>query len=369
MRVRFIDNIRILCILLLFPYHTCMIYNNWGELFYVIGKPYLLPSLFTNIVWPWWMFLLFTIAGISANYALQSRSASACAKERVRKLLLPLLSGLVLIIPVQAYIADIFYSGYSGGYFEHYKIFFTRFTNLSGQDGGFTPGHLWFLLYLFVISMLMLPCMKWYQRSTKKLNTDKLTIGKLLPLFLIILVCAPVLEIGGKSLMEFAACFALGYFLLSDDRLQKKLERNRALLMCLFIASLLLRLVIYFTGHGNSLLWDIEQRVITWTGILALLGMGRKYLNTSNKLTDYFTAAAFPLYYFHQSILVIVGYFTLKLVRIAWLQFFLIMIVTLILTLLTYEILRRFKLTCFLFGMKYKEFWSLINKTHTSSHL
>ncbi len=39
MRKDFIDNIRIICILLLFPFHTAMIYNNWGELFYITGTP------------------------------------------------------------------------------------------------------------------------------------------------------------------------------------------------------------------------------------------------------------------------------------------------------------------------------------------
>ncbi len=355
MRIKYIDNIRILCILLLIPYHTCMIYNNWGELFYVTEKPSELASQFTGIVWPWWMYLLFTVAGISSYYALQRRSAAAYAKERVSKLLLPLLAGLVFIIPVQSYIADIFYNGYSGGYFEHYKIFFTRFTYLTGQDGGFTPGHLWFILYLFVISMVLLPFMKQYQKSSKKLNSDRITVGKLLPLFLILLVCAPILEIGGKSLTEFATCFALGYFLLSDDRVQDKLEKNRVQLLCLFMAAYLLRFIICFTGYGDTLLWDIEQRMITWFGILAILGWGRRYLNSSNRLTDYFSNAAFPIYYFHQSILVIIGYFTLKTVHITWLQFLLITAVTFLLTLLTYELLRRIKPACILFGMKYQK--------------
>ena len=355
MRLKYIDNLRILCILLLFPYHTCMIYNNWGELFYITGKPLELPSLFTNIVWPWWMYLLFTIAGISSYYALQRRSASAYAKERVSKLLLPLLVGLVIIIPVQAYIADIFYNNYSGGYFKHYGVFFTRFTYLTGQDGGFTPGHLWFVLYLFAISMIMLPFMYWFQRRTKKSGTSKITVLQLLPMFLILLVCAPILEIGGKSLAEFMACFALGYFLLSKNSVQERLEKSRIPLMSLFIITIAIRLILSTTEYGDSILWAIEQRMITWFGILAILGMGRKHLNYSNRITDYFSRAAFPLYYFHQSILVTVGFFTLKLIKVEWLQFFLIMTVTFLLTLLTYEVLRRFKLPCFLFGMRYQK--------------
>jgi hypothetical protein len=261
----------------------------------------------------------------------------------------------VIIIPVQSYIADIFYNDYSGGYFKHYGIFFTRFTYLTGQDGGFTPGHLWFVLYLFAISMIMLPLMYWFQKCSKKPDLSRITVLQLLPMFLILLICAPILEIGGKSFAEFMACFALGYFLLSKDAVQEKLEKKRLLLISLFIITTILRLIISRIGYGDSLLLGIEQRMITWFGILALLGMGRKHLNHSNQITDYFSRAAFPLYYFHQSILVAVGFFTLKLVKVEWLQFFLIMTVTFLLTILIYEVLRRFKLPCFLFGMKYQK--------------
>ena len=148
MRKYYIDNIRTLCILLLFPFHTAMIYNNWGENFYINGTEEYLPSLFNVIVYPWWMTLLFVLAGMSSYYALSKKSSKGYIKERVHKLLIPLIVGLIIIIPVQSYIADIFYNGYSGNYLEHYKIFFTRFTDMSGIDGGFTPGHLWFIFYL-----------------------------------------------------------------------------------------------------------------------------------------------------------------------------------------------------------------------------
>ena len=39
-------------------------------------------------------------------------------------------------------------------YFEHYLIYFTRFTDLTGYDGGFTLGHFWFIAVLIIISCL-----------------------------------------------------------------------------------------------------------------------------------------------------------------------------------------------------------------------
>lgn len=37
MRKHYLDNIKIIVILLLFPYHTFMIWNNFGAKFYVWG--------------------------------------------------------------------------------------------------------------------------------------------------------------------------------------------------------------------------------------------------------------------------------------------------------------------------------------------
>lgn len=355
MRKYFVDNLRIICILLLFPFHTCMIYNNWGELFYITVRPYNLPSYFVGIVYPWWMNLLFTIAGMSSYYALQKRTAKEYIRERVEKLLIPLLAGLIIVVPVQSYIADIYHNGYTGGYFEHYGIFFSKFTDLSGGDGGFTPAHLWFLLYLFIISMLMLPIMDKYIKSGNKIDGSRIRLLQLLPMFLLILICAPILEIGGKSVGESLACFAIGFFLFSDERVQDTLEKNRILLAILFLLALAGRHIMQVNGYMSGLLWDIEQRMVTWFGIMALLAAGKRYLNFSNAATKYLSGAAFPLYYFHQSILVVLGYFVLKNVKIAWLQFLLIMIGSFILTVICYEIFRRIRPAAILFGIKYKK--------------
>lgn len=354
MRKYYIDNIRILCILLLFPFHTCMIFNNFGDPFYVFSSPVTVFSEFVDVVYPWWMTLLFTIAGISSAYALNTRSGKKYAKERVFKLLIPLLFGIVLIIPVQSYIADIFHNGYVGGYFEHYAIFFTKFTDLTGSDGGFTPGHTWFMLYLFVISMISLPIMLWYSKRDKKIDGKKITMPMLLPMFIVILLMTPIIELGGKSVGESLACFLLGFFLLSLDEVQDKLVKYHMPLAVSWVVLMALRSFMYLNNEGHGLVWDIEQRMLTWFGILAILGLGKRYLNFKNKFTQYFSPAAFPLYFFHQSVLIVIAFYVVKLTNFIALQFVLIVVLSFVITLLCYEIFRRFSVTCFMFGIKHK---------------
>ena len=103
---------------------------------------------------PYFMPLLVVLAGISTKYALQKRTIKEYFIERVKKLLIPFLFGTIVFMPVMPYLADLFHNSYSEGFFRHYAVFHTRYTDLSGADGGFSVGQFWFLLYLFVISIV-----------------------------------------------------------------------------------------------------------------------------------------------------------------------------------------------------------------------
>ena len=156
MRKYYLDNLRIIMILLLFPVHTFMIWNNFGTKFYVWdGENNLLSTLIT-IINPWFMLVLFIIAGICARYSLKKRDTSDFIKERFKKLLIPFISGVILLVPIQTFYARKFFFDYNGTILDNYRYFFTHFTDLSGYDGAFTPGHLWFILFLFVISLISL---------------------------------------------------------------------------------------------------------------------------------------------------------------------------------------------------------------------
>lgn len=352
MRKHFIDNLRIFCILLLFPYHTGMIFNNFGQAFYVHGQALDGFTLIAALIYPWWMTLLFTIAGISTAYALKKRSIKEYAKERINKLLIPVVVGIIAIIPVQSYIADVFHNNYSGGYFEHYKVFFTKFTDLTGYDGGFTPAHLWFMLFLFVVSMIMVPAMSYYNKC-KRIDGSKIGLKHILPMFLVILIMTPILDFGGRSIGEALACFTIGYFILSLYEVQELLNKKCLLLAGLFAVMLCVHGILYENGIQSGIVWDIEYRIVLWIGIIALLGLAKRYFNKTNKVLMYLSQASFPIYYFHQTILVIVGFIVLKLIDIVFVQYIVIMISTFIASIVCYEICRRFKVTCALFGIKY----------------
>ena len=88
-----------------------------------------------------------------------------------------------------------------------------------------------------------------------------------------------------------------------------------------------------------------------WMGIITLLGVGRSKLNFQNRVSVYFTQASFPVYILHMPILVVVGFFILKLsIGVAG-QFLLIVLISFIATFLIYEVVKRVPVLRFFLGM------------------
>ena len=352
MRKYYIDNLRFLCVLLLFPFHACMIYNSFGENFYVKGPGIRLFNDFILFTSPWFMPLLFVIAGISSSYALKKRTAAEYSKERFFKLLLPFLSGLLIYIPIQTYYAEKYHNGYTGSYLHQYVLFFTKPTDLSGYTGGFTPGNLWFILYLFVISLLLLPIRKLFRGFKTGVDGRGLKLIAVLPLFLFPLLMNPILNFSGKSIGENLALFLLGYFVLSNEELQSELEKQRYLLTAAAMLLLILLYVITYSSWSTDLFYGIASFPVKWACILAILGLGRHFLNFTNSITTYLAKASFPVYIFHQSWLVAVAYYAFRITDHSFLQVLLILSSSILLTFINYELFRRIPLMRLLFGIK-----------------
>lgn len=130
-------------------------------------------------------------------------------KERIFRLFIPFVAGLVLLVPIQTFFTEKFHPGFTGSYFSQLTTFFTTFGDLSGYTRGFTPGHSWFILYLLIISIIALPIIILYKNSSIKLNFDKVNIIKLIPLFLVFWVMSGILDIGGESLGAYSLFFSM----------------------------------------------------------------------------------------------------------------------------------------------------------------
>lgn len=338
MRKHYLDNLRTIMILFLFPVHTFMIWNDYGSKFYIwAGEDRLLSSLII-IVNPWFMALLFVIAGMCARYSLQKRGAKNFIKERFSKLFVPFISGILLLVPIQTLYARKFFFEYDGSISDNYKYFFTNFTDLSGYDGGFSPGHLWFILFLLVISLAALSVIKYIPYEKVSAKFEKVNIIGIILLFIPVWLMSYIGAFGAYSLGRYFALYLLGYYMLTNEMIMDKLLKNKRLILVLFCLSQLILVLAYY---NFSYYGDLFVNFVGWMGVLSCIIIGKSYLNKESKVTAYFNKASFPIYILHQTVLVMIGYYSLMWTDSIVLQICMIVFGSFTVTISVYEIIRR----------------------------
>lgn len=351
-RKYYIDNLRWMAILLLFPFHAAQIWSG-GEYsgFYIWSHTNIIFYVFSTAVYPWYMALLFAIAGISSKSSLQKRTNKQFITERTKKLLIPLFFGVLVLVPIITYIAEVFFNGYTGSYIEQYVLFFTKESDLTGYHGGFTPAHLWFLLYLYIISLAALLIIFLQKKYFSKFRISNLSYVFIIFLFVPVWLCLYILNIGGKSFGQFIILYLFGYYILSEEKIMEKIKQYRYISSALCIVSGVIYTYLYcFENLRNE--WMTGLYVFYgWISIITLLGIGQSELNFHNKLSRYFTRASFPVYILHMPVLAVVGYFVLKFpIGVAG-QFLMIISISFILTFLIYEIIKKVPVLRFLIGI------------------
>ena len=348
MRKHYIDNIRIMIILMLIPYHTFMIWNNYGTKFYVWGGNNNILSTLIVLVAPWFMPILFVIAGISTRYSLKKRSTKAYIKERIQKLLVPFICGTILLVPFQTLFARKFFYNYDGSIIENYKYFFTHFSDLNGYDGMFTFGHLWFLLYLFVIALLSLIIIKNVPFDKVEKKIDKINIIFILLMFIPLFIFYNIGNFGGQSIGKYILLYLLGYYLFTDSFIDKLLKYKKLLISFFIISEVILGITYYYHGFYN----DLYVNFVGWIGILSCIIIGKLFLNRENKITNYLKKASFSIYILHQTILIIIGYYTLLNINNIFISLSIIIFGSFISTILFYEIIARIPYLRKIIGIK-----------------
>lgn len=349
MRKPYIDNLRNLTILLLFPVHTFMIWNDFGSRFYIWKGEEKVPSTLIVLVNPWFMPILFVIAGISARYAFKKYTVSAFLIQRVKKLLIPFLFGLVALVPLQTLYARKFFDQYEGGILENLQYYFTHLTDFSGYGGAFTPGHLWFILFLFLISIMALAPFHFYPYERVRKRVERMPAFGILFLFIPVWLMYYLGNFGGFSIGKNFALYLAGYYVLSNDSILEKLEKNIKWLFGLCLMETIASAALYYKFSYYGDLWI---HLIGWNSILVLLILARKFLNNSNGFTVYFNQASYPVYILHQSVLVALAYYVVKNITGIFLQVVCIWTGSFGLTILAYHLIRKIPLVRNLVGIK-----------------
>ena len=329
-----IDTLRVLAFALLIFYHAGMLYvapiADWRgmPLHSHYGATWLqYPMLFVN---RWRLELLFVISGLALHFM---HDKGGLAWKRTLRLLGPLLFGMLVVVPIQPYVAGLSGHLIAPGFGDFLLYYWTH----DYTAGGLTWAHLWYLPYLWSYTMLLLALLPLLQSrlgqrlcaACRRLRGASLLVHPVLPLFAYGVLLSwrypetHALVGDWYALALYATMFFYGYLLGTDGGLWAELLRLRhatlALALACFASYLGLERLAEPLVHNHAVSVVLKLLVVwlhysyTWIAITAVLGWGHALLNRPFRWLPYAREAVYPWYVLHQSLMLLLAWQLLPL--------------------------------------------------------
>ena len=374
-----VDWLRVLVMLAVFFFH-CARFFGGGTWHLNNAKQSIVALVFIGWLDLWFMPLFYLLSGIGAWYALKSRTNEQYFWERTERLLVPLYTvGLFILLPPQFYFEEFSNAGFTGTFWESLPLYFRRVGHFHiNRPNGLLPlpfgGHLWFLQYLFIISLLALPLLRYLYSKRGLRFIDKLAgwcaqrggiFLFLVPVILVRIALRNVFwgEHTWADFFEFMVFFLIGYILPANTHFTESVKKNGWICLIFGLAAfggqgiLILRLGYNYQGGEQFgltfVLFEMVMSIGRWSWMVFVLSFGAKYLNFNKKVLSYGNEAVLPFYIFHQTIILCVGWFVIPLNVGILPKYLIIAVISFALIMFLYElVVRRFNLVRFCFGMR-----------------
>lgn len=353
MRKNWLDNLRWVTVLLVLLYHVIYFYNNKG-VFGGIGGfgPYPEYPQYQDVVmyvlYPWFMPLMFILAGVSARYALERHSAREWLRARTRKLLVPGTIGLFVFHWMVGYFNTVVAAreGVFEGVPGPVKYIIMAFSGI---------GPLWFIQLLWLLSLVLLVV-----RALDKKDRFWNWCGKA-NIFCIILL-GVLFWVGEHTLIQnprpesadgllnlykplfYLIPFLLGYFVFSHESVQEALGKVWVpLLACAVVAGGILVGTTF--GQDNTspqYLGSPLNCLYGWLACLAMMAWFKAKWDRTSPFAAYMTQSSYGLYIVHYLVVASLGYMMKTYTQLpSWSMYLILTVAVFTLSPLLYEVLRR----------------------------
>jgi len=322
------------------------------------------------------MHLLFFISGTVSWFMVTKKSAKGFMLLRFRRLLIPLLLGMLIIVPPQIYLERL-NQGFKGSFWEFYPSIFKM---VPYPNGNTSWHHLWFIAYLLVYDVVLTPFFAWAVSDKARAFRDKLLFfarGKNIYLLMLpsaIWFSLTVLQNPMTGDLVHDHCFSVywmlfllvGFICMLQPAMLDSLERNRRFSMAMALICMGFINCLRWNNIGfDTLVPDWEQHpllfhvylarqpVNSWFWVFGLVGYAKKYLHRKVKAMDYINQAIYPFYILHQTIIVIIAWYVVKTNDGIGMKYMFIAGTSLCLSMGIYHLfIKPFAVTRLLFGMK-----------------
>lgn len=357
----FLDWLRVGAFGLLILFHVGMLYAPWP---YNLKSPRLVPS----VVWPmetlsaWRMPLLFMISGVASSSLMKKRGPGAFALDRVRRLQPVILFGMFIVIPPQTWIELVAKGRTRQSYLDFWWNTYLRADQtLVAPLGKTIPtwDHLWFLVYLFVYTMLFALGV-----AVKRRLCDR-PIDPM-PAPVLVLLIGPAVWLAATNLvidvwfplthallndwggqLKWIGMFATGVLCAGQPRFFCFLQQQR------FGISVTAVILLTAQSMIHGLVSSMLSGLFGWAAICAIIGFAHRYFDTPSALLSHLNEAVLPIYVLHQPILLLTAFAVFPLHLPLAAEATLLVAATSLGSLAVYETaIRPFVITRFLFGLK-----------------
>ena len=365
-RTYYIDWIRIGVVLLLVPFHSAITFTIQGVMPIKYTQHVPILDVFMWFLSLWIMPILFLISGMSSYYSLQKRTSKEYMRERRNKLLIPFLAGFLLICPAISYFRALFIGSFSDNFLQFYPHFFDK----AYPQGNLGWWHFWFLIYLFVFTLILRPVFARMNEESLRARIIKISAHfekglwiYLLPIPLMVteMVLRPLFP-GDQNLVwdwaNFTFYFLLvffGFVFAMNEKILDNIQRIRVFSLVIGVTLFATSVVWVMTSAGGSLsrISHAYNTLMIFALIFAILGYAKAFLNMKNRLYSYLNNATFPFYAFHYLPITILAFFIAKESVNVWVKYLIIVFGTYLATFALYEIIKRIPFLRFLFGIKF----------------
>jgi glucan biosynthesis protein C len=324
-RQYYIDWLRILLIISVFLFHVGMIFNNWPW-HIKNGKQYggMLTQIM-NFLHCWRMPLLFLISGAGTYFALGKRTSGEYLSERFKRLAIPLVIGIFSLVPVQVYMEK---SAEYNSLLDFYPHMFEGVY----PEGNFSWHHLWFIAYLFLISLFISPFLNFlrgrrfinFRLRIERFVTKPLALNIfIIPLLLSQIILQPFFNFGTNDLIHdwssitfYILFFLAGFLLLPSKEITNAISKYRFWYLAeTFVATFVMFRVPYLleSEMTGEIVFKFSSIFLAWSCAITAIGFAKRHLNTNSDLRRVANEAIYPFYLLHQPVLVVIGYFITRM--------------------------------------------------------
>ena len=362
-----LDWLRVIAIFMVFVFHSSRFFDTY-DWHVKNATTYEWVQLWTMFQSNWGMPLIFVISGASIFFSV--RKIGKFINSKTLRLLIPLIVGIFTHVSIAVYLERRTHYQFFGSFFQFIPKYFQGLYPVG--NFAWMGLHLWYLLVLFIFSLLFLPlfymlkdCWKNFLGWLGNLFAFPGMIYSLaIPVILPILLINPNTLLGGRnwggwSLPAYIPFFIYGFLIISHEGLQKRIKEYCWLSLILAVTCVASLVFVYnlfgepyFSTWKYTLIFSLFG-LNAWLWVLTIVGFGMRYLNFYKPILFYANEAVLPFYILHQTVLLIIGYYVTrwqipdlgKFVIIASISFMFIMVL--------YEFLiRRVNILRILFGMK-----------------